>query len=441
MIPFLNNQEEMMSGILLTKTSTFIIGPVATLLGYLMNGIFNILDKIGIPNIGLSIIIFVIIIYLCMMPLTIKQQKFSKLQAKMSPELQAIAKKYEGKRDNDSIMAMNEEQKEVYKKYGVSPTGSCVQLLIQMPILLALYRVIYNIPAYVPAVKNVFSDLVDKLVTMDGASEFLQTFNNASYYSKQFESEAFAAGGEVMRNTFIDVLNKASTAEWMSIGDKFSSLSSIVQSTYDTLNQYNNFLGLNIGNSPWYTMKEAFGAGQYLLVIGAVLVPILAALSQFLNVKLMPQAANNNQSSGNETADTMMQSMKMMNYTMPIMSAVLCFTLPAGMGIYWVAGSVVRCIQQVAINKHIDKIDFDELIKKNQEKAAKKVKKEVDSSVLVRNANIRAKAATSYDNGMSQKEKDALIEEAKRKNMNAKPESMAAKVNMVKDYNEKNSSK
>lgn len=430
-----------MSGILLTKTSTFIIGPVATLLGYLMNGIFNVLDKIGIPNIGLSIIIFVIIIYLCMMPLTIKQQKFSKLQAKMSPELQAIAKKYEGKKDNDSIMAMNEEQKEVYKKYGVSPTGSCVQLLIQMPILLALYRVIYNIPAYVPAVKNVFSNLVDKLVTMDGASEFLQTFQNASYYSKQFESEAFAAGGEVMRNTFIDVLNKASTAEWMSIGDKFTSLSSVVQSTYDTLNQYNNFLGLNIGNSPWYTMKEAFGTGQYLLVIGAILVPVLAALSQFLSVKLMPQAANNNQSSGNETADTMMASMKMMNYTMPIMSAVLCFTLPAGMGIYWVAGSVVRCIQQVIINKHIDKIDFDELIKKNQEKAAKKVKKEVDSSVLVRNANIRAKAATSYDNGMSQKEKDALIEEAKRKNMNAKPESMAAKVNMVKDYNEKNSSK
>lgn len=430
-----------MSGILLTKTSTFIIGPVATLLGYLMNGIFNILDKIGIPNIGLSIIIFVIIIYLCMMPLTIKQQKFSKLQAKMSPELQAIAKKYEGKKDNDSIMAMNEEQKEVYKKYGVSPTGSCVQLLIQMPILLALYRVIYNIPAYVPAVKNVFTNLVDKLVSMDGASEFLQTFQNASYYTKQFESEAFAAGGEVMRNTFIDVLNKASTAEWMSIGDKFSSLSTIVQSTYDTLNQYNNFLGLNIGNSPWYTMKEAFGTGQYLLVIGALLVPILAALSQFLNVKLMPQAANNNQSSGNETADTMMASMKMMNYTMPIMSAVLCFTLPAGMGIYWVAGSVVRCIQQVVINKHIDKIDFDELIKKNQEKAAKKIKKEVDSSVLIKNANIRTKAATSYDNGMSQKEKDALIEEAKRKNMNAKPESMAAKVNMVKDYNEKKSSK
>ena len=97
-----------MSGILLTKTSTFIIGPVASLLGYLMSGIFTILEKIGIPNIGISIIIFTLVIYLCLMPLTIKQQKFSKLQSKMAPELQAIQKKYEGKRDNNSIMAMNE---------------------------------------------------------------------------------------------------------------------------------------------------------------------------------------------------------------------------------------------------------------------------------------------------------------------------------------------
>lgn len=429
-----------MSGIILTKTSTFIIGPVATLLGYLMNGIFTVLNKIGIPNIGLSIIIFVIIIYLCMMPLTIKQQKFSKLQSKMSPELQAITNKYKGKKDNDSIMAMNEEQKEVYKKYGVSPTGSCVQLIIQMPILLALYRVIYNIPAYVPAVKDVFSGLVNKLVTLEGSSEFLKAFKNASFYAKQFTSEEFAAGGEVMKNTFIDVLNKASSAEWMSLKTQFPSLSSMVQSTYDTLHEYNNFLGLNIGDSPWYIMKEAFGTGEVLLVIGALLVPVLAALTQFLSVKLMPQA-DTAQSSGNSTADSMMASMKMMNYTMPIMSAFFCFSLPTGMGIYWVAGSVVRCIQQIAINRHIDKIDFDELIKANQEKASKKVKKEVDSSVVIKNANIRTKAKISSDSGMSQAEKDALIEEAKRKNASAKEGSISAKANMVRNYNEKNNSK
>ena len=423
-----------MSGILLTKTSTFIIGPVATLLGYLMSGIFTILDKIGIPNIGLSIIIFTLVIYLCMMPLTVKQQKFSKLQAKMAPELQAIQKKYEGKRDNDSMLAMNEEQKAVYAKYGVSPSGSCLQLLIQMPILFGLYRVIYNIPAYVSAVKNVFNNLIDELVHLDGITEFLQTFQNANYFNKQFTSESFVAGSDYMKNTFIDVLNKASTAEWMSIGEKFPSVSDLVHSTYETLTTYNNFLGLNIGNSPLYTVKEAFSSGQYLLIIGALMIPVLAALAQFLSVKLMPQATN--QSSGNETADSMMQSMKMMNYTMPVMSGFFCLTLPAGMGIYWVAGSVIRCIQQIFINRHVDKIDFDEVIRKNQEKAAKKVKKQVDSSVVLQNASIKTKANINVNSKLSQEEKEAMIEEAKRKNASASAGSMAAKVNMVKDFNE-----
>lgn len=423
-----------MSGILLTKTSTFIIGPVATLLGYLMSGIFTILDKIGIPNIGLSIIIFTLVIYLCLMPLTVKQQKFSKLQAKMAPELQVIQKKYEGKRDNDSIMAMNEEQRAVYAKYGVSPSGSCVQLLIQMPILFALYRVIYNIPAYVPAVKSVFDGLINELVKLDGVSEFLQTFQNANFYSKQFTNENFVTGSEYMKNTFIDVLNKASTAEWMSLGDKFPSVSGLVNSTYETLTSYNNFLGLNIGNAPLYTVKESLSTGKYALIIGALMIPILAALSQFLSVKLMPQPTN--QSSGNETADSMMQSMKMMNYTMPIMSGFFCLTLPAGMGIYWVAGSVIRCVQQVIINRHVDKIDFDEVIRKNQEKAAKKVKKEVASSVVLQNAGLKAKANINASSTMSQAEKDALIEEAKRKNAEAAEGTMASKVNMVKKYNE-----
>ena len=63
--------------------------------------------------------------YLLMMPLTIKQQKFSKLSAKMNPELQAVQAKYKNRKDNDSMMAMNMETKAIYAKYGVSPTGSC----------------------------------------------------------------------------------------------------------------------------------------------------------------------------------------------------------------------------------------------------------------------------------------------------------------------------
>ena len=83
-----------MTGIILTQYNGKIIGPIAKLLGYLMNAIFEFLNMIKIPNIGLSIIIFTIVIYLLLMPLTIKQQKFSKLSAKMNPELQAIQKRY-----------------------------------------------------------------------------------------------------------------------------------------------------------------------------------------------------------------------------------------------------------------------------------------------------------------------------------------------------------
>lgn len=426
-----------MTGILLTKSSTFIIGPVATLLGYIMNAIFYLLEKIGIPNVGLAIILFTIVIYMCLLPLTIKQQKFSKLSAKMNPEIQAIQKKYINRRDNDSMMKMQEETQAVYKKYGVSPSGSCVQMIIQLPILFALYKVIYAIPAYVTSIKASYMTVVDKLVTLDGASEFLQSFKNATMFSKQFTDGNFVQGSEYMKNTFIDVLNMASTSEWMSLKTKFPAIADTVQSTYDTLSNYNNFLGLNIADSPSYIVGEAVKTGSYGLVIGAIMVPVLAALTQFINVKLMPQQ-DNKSGSGSETADAMMQSMKTMNMMMPLMSAFFCFTFPTGMGIYWIAGSVVRSIQQVVVNRHIDKIDFDEVVRKNMEKAEeerKRDKNNVNASKLNNAAHMNTKNI-SDKSGISQKEKEAAIEKAK--SSASKKGSLAAKANMVRDYNERN---
>ena len=145
-----------------------IIKQIAWLLGQVMNGIFNVLSKIGIENIGVCIIIFTIIIYTLMIPLTIKQQKFSKLSQKMQPEMQAIQAKYKNKKDQASMMAMQEETQLLYQKYGISPMGSCVQMLIQMPILFALYRVFYNIPAYLSGVKGSFTGLVDSIQQTSG---------------------------------------------------------------------------------------------------------------------------------------------------------------------------------------------------------------------------------------------------------------------------------
>ncbi len=425
-----------MPGIILTQNQTFIIGPVAKILGYIMEGIFFFLDKIGIPNIGLSIILFTIVIYLLMMPLTVKQQKFSKLSAKMNPELQAIQAKYKNKKDNESMMKMNEETQAVYAKYGVSATGSCVQLLIQMPILFALYRVIYAMPAYVGKIKDAFFPLVDELIAQPGGAEFIQTFKDAAMFTKQFSNEAFTGGNmEYIRNTFIDVLNRASTLEWSSLADKFPSLSADVSMTVETLEKYNNFLGLNIGNSPSFIVKEAVSAGSYLMVVAAIAVPVLSAVTQWINTKLMPQPESNNSQD-----NTMASSMKTMNYMMPLMSAIFCYTLPAGMGLYWIAGSVVRSIQQVIINKHIDKMDLDELIKKNVEKRNKKLEKSGINPKTINNyANMSTRTIPSKASSMTQEEKDLAVKKSTEYyNKNAKAGSLASKANMVKQYNEKN---
>ena len=125
-----------------------------------MDMLFRFTQTFGVLNIGLCIILFTLVVKLILFPLTIKQQKSSKLMAVMQPEIQAIQNKYRGKTDNDSMMRMNVETKAVYEKYGTSMTGGCLQLIIQMPILFALYRIIYNIPAYVSSVKAYFMNVV-----------------------------------------------------------------------------------------------------------------------------------------------------------------------------------------------------------------------------------------------------------------------------------------
>lgn len=438
---------------LLTQNSTPIFQYVVKLLGVIMNVIFEFLDLIGIPNIGLSIILFTIVIYLLLMPLTIKQQKFSKLSARMNPEIQAIQAKYKGKQDNESMLAMNAETKQVYAKYGVSPSGSCVQLLIQMPILFALYRVIYSMPAYVTKLGDAFGVLADKIMSAADGVEYVKNMSAAAYYAKNFD----IAGNT--RNAIIDTLNKVSSTDMAALSEKFG-LADLTYngdlilsnaSTRGLIDTYNNFLGLNIGNTPMDTIRSSFASNNYLLLIGAVAIPVLAAVTQWINYKLMPQAAtdDNAKKGQSDMADSMQQSMKMMNTIMPIMSAWFCLTLPAGMGLYWVIGAVVRSIQQVAINKHIDKMDVDAEIAKNVEKYNEKMKKrgidpaKLNAAARTNTKNISSK--TAYKNTASNKpakteeEKAAAIKESTEYyNKNAKPGSLAAKANMVKQYNEKN---
>ena len=435
-----------MDFILLTKDSTFIIGQVAWLLGQIMNGIFYVIDFIGIPNIGLAIILFTIVVNLLMMPLNIRQQKFSKLSAKINPEMQLIEKKYKGKSDQQSLMAKNMEIQELYAKYGISPRGSCIQLLIQFPILLALYRVINSMPAYVTQIRDTFKILATAIIDKDGGG-FLQNSgiesiaNTVSMYGRAMTDGDLTHG-------IIDVLNTLSSSDLLEVAKNYDLTNLEYQgrlilsndTTRGLIDTYNNFLGLNMADSPGTLIRNAWAVGAWGIVIGAVLIPILSAVTQWINVKLMPQQPTN----GNDKASSMAASMKTMNMVMPLISAWFCFSFPAGMGLYWVAGSVVRSIQQIVINKHIDKMDFNDIIAQNSEKSAKKLEKlKASQERMNAYASMNTKKVQNKANimsGMSEQEKEEAMNKATEyyNSGNAKPGSMMAKANMVRQYNEKN---
>lgn len=429
--------------ILATKSGTPIIGQLATVMGWIMDGIYKLLNIFGIQNIGLCIIIFSILIYALMTPLQIKQQKFSKLSAVMQPELQKIQKKYKGKNSDQAAMQkMQEETQAVYQKYGVSPTGSCVQLAIQFPILMALYQVIYKIPAYVGSVKNILSAAVTNITAVNGYTDILQNFIKDN---KMTRVQLIMDGSKATSNSVTDFLYALSPSQWKSLAEtsQFSGFSDTLNSTAKEISHVQDFLGLNIADQPLTYIKAAFVGGSIILAIVAILIPILAWATQMLNIKLMPQAAQ--QGNGDSQQDAMMNSMKTMNMVMPLMSAVFCFTFPVGLGIYWVASAAVRSVQQFVINKKMDKIDIQVLINENMKKMEKKREKAgLPPQKITNQAHQSVKNINKIEKGSSNTDVQSRakkVEEAYQKASNAKADSITAKANMVKAFDERNKKK
>lgn len=422
-----------MSGIVLTAYSGAILGPIAKFLGWIMNGIYIAMYNLfGIENIGLSIILLTVLIYMCMLPLTIKQQKFSKVNQRMQPEMNAIREKYKGRNDQASMTAMQQETQLLYEKYGVSPSGSCVQMLIQMPIWFALYRVFYNVPAYIVSVKDNFGELVAGITATEGFADKLSTLMEELRLTTL--SVDFTTSGETLNNYVVDLLYQIPSTGWDRVVELFPNLGNSVAETVSHIEDFNYFIGLNISDTPWNIITNSFANKNYGFVILALMIPVLAYASQLLNLKLMPQVGDDN--------DQMARQMKTMNMMMPLMQLFLSFTVPVGLGIYWIFSAVCRGVQQFFINKHFDKLDLDEVIRKNQEKAKKKREKMGISENQIRNAAaINTKTLSNKANMSTYAEKELEIEKANAAKANAKEGSLAYRANMVREFNERNSRK
>ena len=403
-----------------------IIKYVALILGYLMDGIYKVLDVLHIPNIGLAIILFTLIIYILMLPLQIKQQKFSKMNSVMTPELNKVRDKYKGKNDQASMYKMNVQTQAMYAKYVVSPTGSCAQLLVQMPILFALYQVIYKIPGYIGSIKEIFEGLTTQITSISGYTDVIKEFVSANKISTL--QMTYDQAGAMTNDSVVDFLYKLSPSQWESLKnvDAFKGMDSVIQSTSDSIAHVNTFLGMNISDTPMSLITSSFKSGSWLLLVAAILIPVLAYATQLFNYKLMPQPDMGNDS----TAATM----KSMNLMMPLMSAFFCLTLPVGIGIYWIAGAVIRTLEQIFINRHLANMDMDEMIRKNKEAAEKKLekKKETSASQVSANVHRNTKSISSVAKNVKSSDEDAV----ERASKNYKEGSIASKANMVSRLNE-----
>lgn len=422
-----------MEGLLLTQSSTPIVGQISWLLGHLMNGIFSVLSNVfHIENIGLCIIIFTIIIYTLLLPLTYKQQKASKLTVVMNPELKRIQNKYKNKKDQASMMKMQEETKMVYEKYGTSMMGGCSQLLIQLPILWGLVYVIRNIPAYVDGIKEVYMPLVTELLSTKGGQSAMEAIGKTSAIAMDPTRYDFSKA-----NTMIDALYKFQESTWNTLIDKMPDLESLIRSTQDSLTHLNSFLGINIAETPLNIFLNSIQTGAIIAAILALSIPIISGLTQYISMKLSPTAApTQNDSSDNSMVNSMNATMKIM----PLFSVVMCFTFPSGIGLYWIASAVVRMVQQLAINKYLSKISIEELIEKNQKKAAKKrEKKGTNAQKLSEMAQVHARSIEEpKQKKMTEEEREQALQRAAEKSKNAKSGSLAAKANLVRQYNENN---
>lgn len=396
-----------------------IIMPIAQVLGYIFDLLFEALSFLHIGNVAIAIILFTIIVKLCMLPLSIKQQKLAKLNSVMSPEIKAINEKYKDKKnDQNAMMKMQEETKAVYEKYGVSQMGGCVQMLIQMPILLALYQVFRFIPLYITQLKNLFTAFLTDNGGIMSASGYTDTM-------KQFGENIDWTNV----NTAITEINKFSTENWDALRNAFPAFSDIIANSHASLEQMNTFLGINMSQEPGFGLTLAF------------LIPVLSGLSQFISVKV---------AQGNTPVDDdnpMAASMRMTTYIFPLMSAFIAISVPAGLGLYWIATSVIQTIITVFINRYYDKLGAETIVKKNVEKRNKKrAKKGLPPETIAKNATVstknvnREKAVKSLEQIKAENEKRVKeIKESAQYYKTAKPGSLAEKAGMVAKYNEKSS--
>ena len=362
-----------------------ILKPFAWIMGMILNAIYKLVAAMGIQNIALCIVVFTIVVKMITLPLTIKQQKFAKVSALMTPEIKALQEKYKNidRSDREAMQRYTMEQQAIYQKYGSSPLGGCLPLLIMLPIIFALYRVIYAIPAYVTDVNTLYKNVATDVTAISKEIDFTEDEITKAVY------EFYTAEGVTLRSAkdldrsftitdMIDVFSVYNTGVW----EDFRSGKNL-----DVRDKNGFSLTMNwnmLANSDAFKkamekrsddidkILKVNGLGKYSILdapgyhFPAILLPILAFLLQYLTGKLNTMNTKKNGKKEEEP----MPGMGAMNTILPVMSGVFCIFMPIGVGIYWVVTSAVTIVQQLSINKYLERYNVEDIVAQNEAKVA-----------------------------------------------------------------------
>lgn len=269
-------------------------------------------------NYAIALLLFALIVKIILFPLGVKQQKNMVVQAKLRPREMAIRKKYAGRNDRATQQKMQEEVMALYQEEKYNPMSGCLPLLIQLPILFALYEVIRRPLTYIC----------------------------------QYTSETI----EGIKNTLtgLGVELQKGIQEIEIIGEmKKAGLDNFAGINTESIPDF-NFLGLDLAQVP----SKLF----WPLIIIPVLNFAFTFISSKVTKKLSYQAP-----SAQDAANS--GSMKIMEYSMPLISTYIAYIMPASLGLYWIFQNLLSMLQQFILYKMYPYPKFTEEDYKAAEKA------------------------------------------------------------------------
>ena len=338
---------ELLSGVVLTtftsvKMPGSILGPIASVLGHVYNMLFNGLYGMMTAGVlGFAIILFTLIVKAILFPLMIKQQKSSFKMQLLQPELEKIRNKYKDKTDQLSQQKMAMEMQDFQKKNGINLMGGCLPLLIQLPILYALFYLFQNAYVYVDVIGQNYTAIANAILQIPETTRMEVFGPYAQAFADHYKNVAIIKDGFDLAqlNDVIMLVNYLGADAWANIVNQLGSNGTALVDLLATKNNIETFLFIPLVSS----------AG---LKWPGVLIPAFAAITTYAQSKITMAMTP---SASNDPNNPAMAMTKTMTYVMPFMMGFFCISMPAGLGLYWTISNLIGIIQQIVLQKHYKK--------------------------------------------------------------------------------------